>query len=130
MPTKSNKVFVLQRFIFAGLRKLSRFYPLKNEALKKARVAPATFQCAACKKEFDRSSVNVDHIDPVIDPKTGFRCWCEYISRLFCGVEGLQVLCKECHDKKTFAEAKIRRLRSATNKGSQSTNKQCKCGLG
>lgn len=109
MATKTSKTFVLQRFLFAGLRKLSRFYPLKNEALKKSRVAPATFQCALCKKEFERSSVNVDHIEPVIDPKTGFKDWNTYIYRLFCPVEGLQVLCGSCHDAKTQAENKIRR---------------------
>lgn len=111
MATKTSKTFVLQRFLFAGLRKLSRFYPPKNEALKKARVAPATFQCALCKKGFERSSVNVDHIEPVIDPKTGFKDWNTYIARLFCAADGFQVLCQKHHDEKTKAENKVRSQR-------------------
>lgn len=101
--------FILQRFLFAGLRKLSRFYPLKNDALKLARVAPATFQCRKCKAEFGRSDVNVDHVEPVINPETGFVDWNTYITRLFCPLDGLQVLCSKCHDEKTFNENKQRR---------------------
>lgn len=112
----NSKPFVLQRFLFAGLRKLSRMYPLKNEALKKARVAPATFQCAKCKKTYERSGVNVDHVEPVIDPKVGFKDWDTYINRLFCPLEGLQVLCGPCHDEKTKEENIERRKRSAAAK--------------
>jgi 5-methylcytosine-specific restriction endonuclease McrA len=103
------RVFVLQAFLFAGLRRLSRFYPVKNEALRLARKCPGQYECAACKKLFKVSDVVVDHIDPVIDPQTGFRNWDDYINRLFCPLSNLQVLDRECHSAKTKAEVKVRK---------------------
>ena len=43
----------------------------------------------------------MDHIIPVVDPKTGFTTWDEYIERLFVPKGGWQMLCKSCHDTKT-----------------------------
>lgn len=42
----------------------------------------------------------VDHIKPV----GKFKDWNTYIENLFCEEENLQLLCKECHDKKTKKE--------------------------
>ena len=103
------KEFVLQLFLFAGLRRLSRFYPVKNEALRLARKCPGQYECAECKKLWRVSEVKVDHIDPVIDPKTGFRDWNTYIDRLFCPLSNLQVLCDVCHKVKSAAEVKVRK---------------------
>jgi hypothetical protein len=63
------------------------------------------YMCNACKKWFPAKSTNVDHIIPVgalscADDLPGF------VERLFCEVEGLQVLCTECHDVKTKNEKK------------------------
>jgi hypothetical protein len=44
----------------------------------------------------------------VVDVKVGFTSWDDFIERLYCGKENLQVLCKECHDKKTLKEKKQR----------------------
>lgn len=104
------KEFVLQLFLFAGLRRLSRFYPVKNEALRLARKSPGNYECAACKKLFKIAEVVVDHINPVVDPMTGFTTWDNYINRLFCPLENLQVLDKECHRLKSSAEVKQRRI--------------------
>jgi 5-methylcytosine-specific restriction endonuclease McrA len=104
-------IFHLERFLFSGLRRLSRFYPPKNEALKLARIRPAIYQCNRCKKGFKREEVKVDHILPVIDPTVGFCDWNTYIKRLFCAAKELQVLCDGCHDLKTAAENEIRRKR-------------------
>ena len=103
------KEFVLQLFLFAGLRRLSRFYPVKNEALRLARKSPGNYECAACKKLFKIGDVVVDHIDPVIDPKAGFQNWDVYINRLFCSLSNLQVLDRECHKIKSATEVKIRK---------------------
>jgi len=46
----------------------------------------------------------VDHIEPVVDIKRGFVSWDEYIKRLLVEKKGLQVLCRDCHDKKTKEE--------------------------
>lgn len=103
------KEFVLQLFLFAGLRRLSRFYPVKNEALRLARKSPGQYECAACKKLFRVNEVVVDHIDPVIDPKMGFQNWDDYIKRLFCPLSNLQVLCQPDHKVKSAAEVKVRK---------------------
>lgn len=50
------------------------------------------------------NNVFVDHIEPIVDPKTGFTTWEDYIERMFCETDGLQLLCGECHDKKSMDE--------------------------
>jgi hypothetical protein len=60
---------------------------------------------------------SVDHIDPVVDPHTGFVDWNTYIERMFCELTGFQVLCFDCHSKKTSIERSIatERKRNAKN---------------
>lgn len=64
-------------------------------------------ECNICKRmtaEKDKEH-QVDHIDPVIHPDTGFAGWDNYINRLLdCGADNLQVLCKRCHAIKTKRE--------------------------
>lgn len=68
------------------------------------------FTCAQCGDKFSRKGVQVDHIDPVIDPNTGFKSFDEYIERLFVISNKLQVLCKDtCHRIKSKGENAIRR---------------------
>lgn len=67
--------------------------------------------CASCNQVFPETECSVDHIDPVIDPSVGFQSWDEVIERIFCEVDGLQVLCKDCHDKKTKEEKEIDKKR-------------------
>ena len=62
------------------------------------------YTCAGCKKDYPSSEVQVDHIEPVVDPVVGFVSWDVYIDRMFCEVHNLQVLCKKCHTKKTKLE--------------------------
>ncbi|TXH56279.1 MAG: hypothetical protein E6Q97_06740 [Desulfurellales bacterium] len=50
-----------------------------------------------------------DHVEPVVDPKKGFEDFEVYVFRMF--NKSLQPLCKECHDKKTKAEAQERKAR-------------------
>lgn len=52
--------------------------------------------------------MQVDHIKPVVDPNTGFTSWDDFIERLYCEKENLQVLCTTCHDRKTLKEKKLR----------------------
>lgn len=66
------------------------------------------FKCNECKGIFRSKEINVDHIQPVVDPEKGFVGFDEYIERMFCKVDGFQVLCKECHDVKTYLEGRIR----------------------
>ena len=59
-----------------------------------------------CKEEFTSKDVEVDHINPVVSIQDGFIDWNEFIKRLYCGKENLQVLCKPCHKIKTKNERK------------------------
>lgn len=62
------------------------------------------YRCAACQKLYVASDVQVDHILPVVDPKKGFVSWDDFINRIFCEIESLQVMCKPCHKIKTDQE--------------------------
>lgn len=107
----------IRSFIVSTLRAGSRRWPPKYNTLnaskteKKVNVKTGRIaqhhMCAACKNEFTSKDVEVDHIKPVIDPKKGFKSWDDYINRLFCTEENLQVLCKPCHRIKTTKEKEI-----------------------
>jgi 5-methylcytosine-specific restriction endonuclease McrA len=62
------------------------------------------YLCAGCGFVFPAKGIQVDHIDPVVDPIIGFVDWNTFIDRLLCPKENLQVLCKECHLIKTKQE--------------------------
>lgn len=106
-------------FIKGGLRTLSRKWPPKYETLKRAlvgrRLDPSTgkmsnrYRCAGCGNLFKQADVQVDHIDPVVSVTDGFIDWNEYIMRMFCEADGLQVLCSECHGIKTQNERQQRK---------------------
>ena len=101
-------------FITSALRASSRRWPPKYKALKQAFVGRKVnvktnklamhYLCVACEGEFVATDVQVDHIHPVVDPKTGFVSWDVYIDRMFCEIENLQVMCKTCHKVKTNQE--------------------------
>ena len=96
-----------------------RRWPPKYEALKLAGVGKKEnkrsgrqaehYECASCNNHFIAKDVQVDHIEPVVDPKEGFVGWEVYFDRLFCEAENLQVLCTPCHKVKTAEERKARK---------------------
>ena len=113
----------MHSFIKGGLRQISYRWPPKHQVKKEAWVKRGVYRCAGYKKRWHHvplsiqqskynkkksNNVFVDHIDPVIDPKKGFVSWDETISRMFCEKEGLQVLCKDCHKRKTKDERQKR----------------------
>lgn len=80
------------------------------------------YQCAICKQWFKSAHVAVDHIDPVINPETGFVDWNTFIERLDCPEINLQVVCSytkihednthqygtySCHTIKTQQERQV-----------------------
>jgi 5-methylcytosine-specific restriction endonuclease McrA len=87
-------------------------WPEYNKALKKGtrpsqlkdKRVKIEHQCNKCKKWFKKTDIKVDHIIPKgrYDKDT-FLVWFE---RYFCSVDGLQKLCKPCHDKKSAGEHK------------------------
>ena len=108
-------------FVKSQLRNASRKWRPNNEVLKKARTRKGFYICNGCKNEVTASivlegkrvkNVFVDHEPPVINPLTGFTTWDSFINNLFCEEEGLQLLCKACHDQKSQEE----RLLAKNNK--------------
>ena len=93
----------------SGLRNLSRRHSPIYEALAASKQPyngsnprqRFAYQCAHCKLMWAAKEVSVDHI---LDCGSLMR-WEDvkgFMERLFCGREGLQVLCSECHDIKTY----------------------------
>ena len=116
-------------FIENLLRKGTLYWKPREEAIRLARVAPATVKCAICgdwicdgadstfAKVISDAPDNIvvrmgemklDHNPPVV-PIEGFTNWQDYITRMFCFTNHFHVLCKECHDKKTGYEREMRR---------------------
>ena len=106
-------------FVTSALRAASRRWPPKYAALKTALVGRKKnkktgmlaqhYKCAMCKQEYVAADVQVDHINPVVDPAKGFINWDIYIDRIFCEVNKLQVLCRSCHQEKTAEEKLLRK---------------------
>lgn len=61
------------------------------------------YQCNQCKAWFSEKNINVDHIIPA-GQLNDFHDLPGFVKRLFCEVDGLQVMCSKCHDAKTKKE--------------------------
>lgn len=121
-----EKSFHLRSWLIGQLRRIYRRYPayyltLSEDQIvtyvksKKGKDLKRVFvTCNNCKQLYKKSEIAVDHIEPVI-PVTGFPTingeddWNTYIKRLFVGREGLQRLCRSCHNCKSQAENSQRR---------------------
>lgn len=95
---------VFQGWVINQLRRLSLKWPPRSKVKTDARLRRGIYKCALCLKETRAKDIFLDHIEPVVDPKTGFVDYNTYIARLFVPKEGFQAICRECHDKKTLAE--------------------------
>jgi len=104
-------------FIRNQLRGATRKWAPINEVKKEANISRGVYLCACCKNHVPVSvrvgskrvnNVFVDHIDPIVDPYKGFEGFDVYIDRMFCEKDNLQLLCGECHDKKSLEERRIR----------------------
>ena len=115
----------LKTWVIWALRKASYRWPARQAALRHAGVTKEEYQkkpgekvsklvrnfyaCAKCDLRFSRKGVSIDHIEPVVNPKTGWEGFDEYIRRMFCSESGFQLLCGPCHDAKTKKENTVRR---------------------
>jgi ribosomal protein L44E len=89
--------------------KVRREVPKFNKDGSRAKKDAVQYQCSTCGQWTKSTAVSVDHIAPVIAVETGFSDWNDFVSRLFCGPENLQVICDPCHNAKTQTE-RIARL--------------------
>lgn len=99
----------LKPFVIQTLRRASYRWPARSQALKSARIERGLYLCANCKNTFKNKEIKIDHINPVVDIKTGFNGFDDFIDRLLCDADGLQILCSNCHDNKTAVEREIRK---------------------
>lgn len=76
------------------------------------------YQCNVCKGWFPEKSINVDHVTPA-GQLNGAQDLPGFVERLFCEVDGLQVLCEKCHDEKTALENKGKRPAGKRKRASQ-----------
>ncbi len=96
--------------IRSSIRRSSRFWKPSLECKLKARrkyVGPNTkqkweYKCAECSKYFMEKEISVDHIIEC-GSLNNFEDIPDFCRRLFVEVEGLQVMCDECHNIKTQA---------------------------
>lgn len=112
-------------FIRSQLRAATmRWGPIAT-CIKTARTGRGEYLCAGCKQIVPASikigskrvkNIHVDHIIPITDPEVGFTTWDELIDRMFCEADNLQLLCYDCHTKKTDEEKAIAKSRRAREK--------------
>src|ERR1035437_3132910 len=109
--------------IRGALRRQFSRSPIVREVLMKVRREVAKFnkdgsrskkdsvqyRCNVCGQWVGSTKCAVDHISPVIDVQIGFVDWNQFVDRLFCKSENLQVICDTCHKTKTQGE-RITRL--------------------
>ncbi len=100
----------LKKIILAGLGKAWMFWPPRAEVKRRCKDPnrPGWFICELCHES--REKLDTDHIEPCVSPIVGMVGWSEYIERRFVfSAKKLQVICKDCHKKKSKEENKIRR---------------------
>lgn len=104
-----EKGFNKKSYAIAILRRGSYRLRARSNALKAAKVARNCYRCAICLQIFGRKEIQVDHKSPVT-PITGWVSFDDFIDRLYCEEQDLQVLCKPHHKIKSQAENQIRKF--------------------
>jgi len=104
-------------FVKGHLRRASRWWKPISETIKNARTRRGYYLCNGCGQEVTNSivvdgkrkkHVFCDHVQPVVDPTTGFTGWDDFVNNLFCEESNLQLLCSTCHNKKSSEERMTR----------------------
>lgn len=107
----------LKRFLIPKLRSASYRWKFRSDAIKAARLRRGIYECAMCKSELKNGEFICDHKEPVV-PLDGWngKDWTTYITRMFCGTENFQIICKPCSTMKTDTEIQIRKMRREAKK--------------
>lgn len=113
-------------FIRSALRSASNRWPAKFDALKRARREYTgtdkrtkwEFKCAICNKWHKSTNISVDHIIPA-GSLNSYDDLVPFVKRLFIDVDGMQVLCTDCHKTKTQQERAETRERKEAAKADE-----------
>jgi hypothetical protein len=97
-----------------AIRRVSYKFPPRYRVKVEARVSRGQYRCNICKGVFPNSEIQLDHVEPVVNPETGFMDWNDYILRMFPDASGFQVVCRDCHNNKSAAENSVRRENAAS----------------
>jgi len=130
MKTKKRPKYNANSAIRSAVRRTFSRSPMVREVMMKVRRERPWFKsdgsqaakprveymCSSCSEWHMGKNIQVDHIEPVVDPNMGFKDWNTFIDRLFCDVANLAVLCKSCHEKKTNEEKRIAKERRIVEK--------------
>ncbi len=104
-----RRTFSRSPIIREVLFKVRREVPKFNKDGSRAKKDAVQYKCNVCGTYVGSTMVSVDHIVPVVSVTEGFIDFNTFISRLFCDIANLQVICDSCHNTKTQSE-RINRL--------------------
>jgi len=113
-------------FVKGHLRRASRWWKPISETLKKSRVGRGVYLCNVCEQHVPasivtdgkrRKNILVDHVNPVVDPTTGFTGWDDFVNGLYCEEINLQAICYHCHNKKSAEERNLAKEARDNKKG-------------
>ena len=100
-----TRPYNLKTRIVGQLRRLFLWHPGLKEVRDRTRVERGVYVCEECFGHFRAKEMRCDHVEPVVDPRAGFKDWNTYISRMFDAIpNGIQHLCLSCHARKTELE--------------------------
>ena len=90
-------------FIRSMLRKGFSRYPNKYKALANSKGGRNQYKCAGCNEIYGKKEVAVDHITPC-GKLQSYEDVGVFVNNMFCSEDALQVLCTNCHYRKTMTE--------------------------
>lgn len=103
------------RYIKSALRRIWGWFPARKAAKLRAQVSPGRWRCEKCEAyPLGPKERQIDHVVEV-DAVGTWDGWDQFIARLFCDADGLQVLCLKCHKAKSASNNSARR--AARRKG-------------
>ena len=99
-------------FLLGVIRRAAKRLGTGAEARRRNKIKRNCYICAMCKGQFKKRQTQEDHIIPCQPVWMNKRNWDWNIfiqNAYFVSVEGIQILCKRCHYKKSALENKERR---------------------
>lgn len=105
-----RRTFARSPVVREVMNEVRKEFPKYNKDGSRSKKDAVCYLCNRCKKYVGSTKISVDHKIPVVSVEEGFVDWNEFISRLYCGKENLQVICDDCHKRKTNFERFLRQF--------------------